>query len=182
MPADVRDDLSATLVTLRRRVDDHFDAAVERNPDQFACREGCSQCCHRRFGVFEVEAALLREHLARIATGDPELRSRIHGQADDPRHAGVCPLLVDDRCVAYEVRPLICRAHGLPTAIQQGDELHVDVCRLNFTTSQPPASSVLLLERVNQPLAVIAELWAPGEARVPIEELARLPPGSSAEA
>ena len=175
VPDDPRDQLAATLVTLRTRVDQHFEAAVQRSPEQIACREGCSQCCHRRFGVFEVEASLLRERLATIASDDPGLRARIHAQVDDPAHAGICPLLVDDRCVAYEVRPLICRAHGLPTAVQEGDALHVDVCSLNFTDAEPPSASVLLLERVNQPLAVIAEMWAPGQPRVPLAELARLP-------
>ncbi len=173
MPADARDELAATLVALRRRVDEHFAAAVARSPEQFSCAEGCSQCCHRRFGVFEVEASLLRERLESLGRDDPALRARIAAQVDDPKHRGICPLLVDGRCAAYEVRPLICRAHGLPTGVPRDDEIHVDVCSLNFRTARPPSASVLLIERVNEPLAMLAELWAPGAPRVAIEDLAR---------
>jgi Fe-S-cluster containining protein len=171
-----RDELAATLVQLRRRVDDHFDAAVQRSPTAFACAAGCSACCHTRIGVFPIEAAPIERALARLAIENPALRARVRRQADDPAHADRCALLVDDRCAVYSERPLICRSHGLPitapteTAPTEAPApQRIDHCPLNFVDQPPPRASILRLDAVNQPLAVLATLWSapPGPARSP---------------
>lgn len=168
-------DPSVHLKVLRARVDAHFEAATARSPESFACRAGCESCCHQRLSVFEVEAAPIRAALARLERDDPELRARVRTQGrdtEDPR----CALLVEGRCSVYEQRPLICRSHGLPVA--QADPadpegpLRVDHCPLNFTEAPPPRPSILVLDALNQPLAVLAELAAPGRPRVALAELA----------
>jgi hypothetical protein len=177
--------LAGVLVKLRARVDAHFEAARARSPAAFACRAGCDACCHQRFGVFEVEAAPIREALADLAVRTPVLRDRIRRQADDPAHADRCALLVDGACAVYDARPLICRSHGLPIAVAD-PEPRVDHCPLNFTAGAPPPASVLRLDAVNQPLAVLATLWQqarfPGDppwdhspSRIALADLARAP-------
>ncbi len=180
-----RDELSATLVQLRRKVDTHFAAAVARSPHAFRCADGCDACCHVRIGVFAVEAAPIREALAQLATADPALRTRVRLQADDPAHAHHCALLVEGRCAVYEQRPLICRSHGLPVLAPDPDEpetVQLDHCPLNFTAQPPPRASMLRLDAVNQPLALLARLWTapdaagrspPGDPRIALEDLAR---------
>ncbi len=161
------------LVTLRSRVDAHFADAVKRDPDAFRCASGCAQCCHRRFDVFEVEAAPIRAALTVMARDEPTLRQRLRDQAKAPEHAHHCALLVEDRCSVYEQRPLICRSHGLPVAVAEADELHVSWCELNYAGGDPPRESILLLEAVNAPLAVLTELEAPAAPRVSLADLAR---------
>lgn len=181
MSSPGRDELAATLVQLRRRVDDHFDAAVQRSPAAFACAAGCSACCHTRIGVFAIEAAPIERALARLAVADPALRTRVRRQADDPAHADRCALLVDDRCAVYDERPLICRSHGLPIAApsEAPAPLRIDHCPLNFVDQPPPRASILRLDAVNQPLAVLATLWSnearspAAGARIDLAELAR---------
>ncbi|PRQ07375.1 YkgJ family cysteine cluster protein [Enhygromyxa salina] len=163
------------LVQLRARVDQHFEQAVARSPDSFACRAGCDRCCGQRFSVFEVEAAPIRAALAQLASADPPLRERIREQGRDLESSS-CALLVDGRCSVYEQRPMICRSHGLPVAVADPERvdgpLRVDHCPLNFVESSPPRASVLILDAVNRPLAVIAELSAPGQPRVALADLA----------
>lgn len=167
------------LVRLRARVDDHFTQAVARTPDQFACRPGCESCCHQRFSVFEVEASPIREALAQLARTDPEARRRIRERGEDTE-LRECALLLDGRCSVYEQRPLICRSHGLPIGVRESDEpgspLRLDHCPLNFSDGHGdrdiPRASVLVLDAINQPLAVLAELTAPGESRVELAQLA----------
>jgi Fe-S-cluster containining protein len=174
----------AHLVRLRARVDQHFAQAVDRTPEQFACRAGCDSCCHQRFSVFEVEAAPIREALAQLARTDPELRRRVRERGRDEQ-LRACALLVDGRCTVYEQRPLICRSHGLPIAVRESDEpgsaLRLDHCPLNFREhgreGDIPRASVLVLDAINQPLAVLAELTAPGQARVELAQLAAADPG-----
>lgn len=161
------------LVTLRRRVDAHFSDAVRRDPQAFACAQGCAQCCHRRFDVFEVEAAPIRAALTKLEREDPALRATLRAQADAPEHAHKCALLVDDRCSVYEQRPLICRSHGLPVAVKEDEQLHVSWCELNYRSGDPPRESMLILEAINAPLAVLTEMEAPHASRVSLESLAR---------
>jgi hypothetical protein len=163
------------LVQLRARVDQHFDEAMARSPGSFACRAGCDRCCGQRFSVFEVEAAPIRAELSRLASTDPALRERIAEQGRDDASPS-CALLIDGRCSVYEQRPLICRSHGLPVAVPDLERpdgpLRVDHCPLNFVDVPPPRPSVLILDAVNRPLALIAELSAPGQPRVDLAELA----------
>ncbi len=174
--SDTRDQAGAALLTLRSRVDDHFDAAQQRSPEQMQCRRGCAHCCHHRFGVFEVEAHRVRAALSRLGRRDPPLRERVRAQADDPATQDHCALLVDDRCTVYEDRPLLCRTHGLPTVVrdEQGNA-EVQGCPLNFTTAAPPKASLLQLDAVNAPLSVMARMWDGQGSRVSLADLARAP-------
>lgn len=181
MTAPDRPALEVILVQLRARVDAHFEAAQARTPAAFACRAGCDSCCHQRFGVFAAEAEPIRRALADLSRRTPVLRARIRSQADDPAHRHHCALLVDGACAVYAERPLICRSHGLPIAVAD-PKPRVDHCPLNFTAEPPPRESVLRLDAVNQPLAVLATLWdQAGEvgdrspSRVDLADLAREP-------
>jgi uncharacterized protein len=172
---DAKGHARAALVTLRRRVDDHFAAALARSPGHMECRVGCSRCCHQRFGVFEVEAHRVRTALSRLGRSDPALRERVRRQADDPAALHHCALLVDERCAVYDERPLLCRTHGLPTRLREHPEGEPTVrgCPLNFTAGDPPQSSVLELAAVNAPLSVMARMWDGHGHRVPLADLAR---------
>lgn len=161
--SEEREAAAAALVTLRRRVDDHFAAAIERGPGgAMLCREGCDQCCRVRISVFGIEA----DRIALALRGlDPELRERARAQA---AHASHCALLVDGRCVVYEDRPLICRSHGVP-AIAEGE---TTCCPLNFTEAPAPPASVLALDAINQPLSVMAQMHDGRADRIPLADLA----------
>ena len=170
-----RDHAGSALVILRRRVDEHFGAALARSPGAMQCRVGCSRCCHQRFGVFEVEAHRVRAALARLARADPTLRERVREQADDPAAMHHCALLVDDRCAVYDERPMICRTHGLPTRVVEDGRSSLQGCPLNFTADEPPAASVLELAAVNAPLSVMARMWDGHGSRVALDALAKAP-------
>jgi len=151
------------LVTLRTRVDAHFDAAAKQAGSQMRCSEGCETCCHVDLSVFEVEAAPIRDALAALPD---DLRARVRAQADQSAH---CAMLVDGLCAVYEQRPLICRSHGLAVLLDDGK---VDHCPLNFTQASPDPAGVLRLAAINEPLSVMATLWDGTGARVALRTLA----------
>ena len=161
-----REHAAAALGTLRRRVDDHFAAALRRSPEQMRCTAGCDRCCHVRISVFAIEADRIAKRLAVLEVEDPQLRERVRGQASAPGDR--CALLVDGRCAVYEERPLICRSHGVPVRVDDGTEC----CPLNFVEGEAPAESVLVLEAVNQPLAVMATMHDGCGGRVALADLA----------
>ncbi|HZY89216.1 MAG TPA: YkgJ family cysteine cluster protein [Gemmataceae bacterium] len=88
-----------------------------------ACREGCAWCCYKPVGTAAPEVlrivAYLRDTLSPEQWGD--LCARVRSGAEQRRQLGPararraalpCPLLVENRCSAYPVRPLTCRGYN----------------------------------------------------------------------
>jgi len=88
-------------------------------PPPLACKEGCDWCCHLTVGTSVAEVIRIVEYLRQHLSAEDfaALRERVR-QLDDERRkrraagesdAGLpCALLVDHRCSAYPVRPLMC--------------------------------------------------------------------------
>lgn len=93
-----------------------------------------------------------------------------------------CPLLADDQCLLYEARPIICRTHGLPILVTEGDERRIDVCPLNCQGLETlPGEAVLDLERLNTLLVSVNVLYLREVGlnmpeRVPLASLAEMLP------
>lgn len=157
------------LVTLRTRVDAHFERAAAAQPDQIHCRLGCDGCCAPGLSVFGIEAARIADALARMASDNPALRQLVRQRGRTADTLDRCALLVAGRCTVYEARPIICRSHGVAVRDPDGEVSH---CTLNFDTDAPAAGTVLDLDAVNQPLAVMAHMFDDGQ-RVELAALAR---------
>lgn len=127
--------------------------------DAITCREGCDGCC-RHFSVFLVEAVSIA-----LAVGSlPEEKQRfLRRRVEWMKDGDICPLLVDGSCAVYDHRPVICRTHGLPILIREGEEVRVDFCPKNFSgTETLNGDAVIDLERLNQTLAAINEVFVAG--------------------
>lgn len=102
--------------------DDLTVREIETRKVNLACRAGCSVCCSLRVDVFAHEVFLIADHI-RSQFSAPEIsdlltRLAAHGERVLPLtpfgHATqniVCPLLQNDRCSVYAVRPHACRRH-----------------------------------------------------------------------
>jgi len=88
-------------------------------PPRLACKEGCDWCCHLTVGTSAAEVVRIVEYLRQhLSAEDFEaLRERVRqldAERQKRRSAGEsavglpCALLVDHRCSAYPVRPLMC--------------------------------------------------------------------------
>lgn len=116
--------------------------AVEQPlPQPLACEAGCDACCYNQIELTAPEALFLGSYLE--ARFSPEQRHALRERAAQTlaRRAGLskreiaaqrgehpCPLLQAHRCLAYEARPLLCRAmHSLDAAAcyrELADPLH----------------------------------------------------------
>lgn len=134
------------------RVDQYLGAMPPMQP--FACKKGCTMCCHYRVRVRAQEAFVL---VAWLHQAPPTAKERVlqNLRANAKRIAQLtpqehlvtnlaCPFLDEDagECSAYEVRPLACRRHHSldvspcqatfedPLATDQcsWDPLHLMVC------------------------------------------------------
>ncbi len=124
---------------------DHLLRRFEQEQDlprPIVCQPGCSFCCYNRVELTPPEALLIGQFLA--ARFSPEAQNRLHRrvtelanlsagwspvQAAARRREHPCPLLDEDRCAVYPVRPLTCRAmHSLDagqcrTSLESGELL-----------------------------------------------------------
>ena len=127
---------------LARRADEAFGKVRKAYPSCVNCRPHCSDCCHAVFGVFPIEAEVLRRRfdalpkktrrlaLLRADSAERELRKieiRMRMSEDDPQLKAMvlaktrvsCPLLSETQeCILYPHRPITCRVYGIPTAIE----------------------------------------------------------------
>jgi Fe-S-cluster containining protein len=109
--------------------------AASSEPDahpRIACRAGCDHCCHMRVVATVPEIIALRDFLvATMPARDlRELEQRIvavneqtQGLTDEEWGLGhhPCPMLVQGKCSAYEMRPLDCRAYNSTDAAACAD-------------------------------------------------------------
>jgi len=117
-----------TIVNAATAITQFADGALATVMDEYRpplhCREGCSYCCCKP-GVLTSIPELLRilDHVQSTfsADGIAGLHERARRYAgliagrsfNDPVNESVpCPLLVDGRCSAYDVRPLTCRGYN----------------------------------------------------------------------
>lgn len=133
------------------RVDELCDSINRQFAERIACRAGCSSCC-RHLSLFPVEAAALVEALATL----PEPSRRILAKRGKMPEDGPCPLLQNDRCLAYGGRPIICRTHGLPLLTETDGNKNIDFCPENFRgITAIPGDAVMNLDLVNRTLVAI---------------------------
>jgi Fe-S-cluster containining protein len=122
------DALVATAAASAQFADEALAIVDEEYRPAIACREGCSYCC-RKPGVLvtlpEVFRIIAHVRETQDARGLDELKARTDGYVtqlrgrhfNDPTADSVqCPLLVDDRCSVYDVRPLVCRGFNSTSA------------------------------------------------------------------
>lgn len=123
---------------------------------RIACVAGCAACCTGRVYLTGLEGSLLRGELERL--GRDDLMERL-GPAEPPAYtcnqlarlcleqreppveetppgpAGVCALLEDGRCAAYEARPLACRVMVSQTVCRSGGQAQGDAWWLTLDTA-----------------------------------------------
>ena len=127
-------------LNLIKGVDQLFNKMKDDYPQEVKCDQGCTECCYAMFDLSLVEALYLNDKFNLL---DQDLKNSIfinadktdrqittikkqlykeHQQGTDEleilkmasRVKSRCPLLVEDRCVLYEHRPITCRLYGIP--------------------------------------------------------------------
>jgi Fe-S-cluster containining protein len=121
-----------------------LDAAIARELDRLhreeeitpPCRAGCSHCCryHIMTNIAEAHtlARYIRREMPRARIRELRMRTRQWHEWDNsmpgryhlaragtrtatPPYEQYCPLLVRGSCIAYPVRPVVCRTHFVRT-------------------------------------------------------------------
>lgn len=113
-------------IELRIEVDLLSKELEDKHSKQMKCKNGCDLCC-MDYSIFPVEYYSILNELK-----NQELDLKSSKQRDLQNNT--CVFLKNHKCTIYNLRPIICRTHGLPllfTNDEGGWEL--SACELNFT-------------------------------------------------
>lgn len=142
--------------SLLSKVDELTASISTAHAGHITCHRGCDSCC-RHLSLSLVEGVALAEALTSL----PEDSARaLREKAKAATANGPCPLLHNGECALYAHRPIICRTHGLPILIADGEGQRIDFCPLNFSNVPTlPGDAVVMLDRLNTILAAVNELF-----------------------
>lgn len=110
---------------LRKKVDTLSSSLSRQHATHLQCKRGCDLCC-MDYSILPVEFYYILEELKtqRFKTENLQLNKK---KDED------CIFLKNHACTIYELRPLICRTHGLPLLYANDDgEWELSACELNF--------------------------------------------------
>jgi len=145
---------------LVNRVDQLCKSVEEVLHEHLSCAEGCSSCC-KTISLFPVEAASINAAVAALPKEDAEF---VRHQVEVGQEGDSCPLLLDNRCLIYAFRPIICRTHGLPIMFTDQGGRRVDYCPKNLQNCKSlPGSAVIDLDRLNELLVAVNALFVSQE-------------------
>ena len=146
------------------RLSDLQDAVSAKNKVAFACRRGCSYCCHLRVEIRPHDAFVLAHHILTKFTTEQRAAAIVRiGQTlertesltpEQHIRAGIpCALLQDGVCSAYEARPATCRKYH---------SVSVDTCRDAFNDTSAPLTGDIEDEQVRLAGNAVALGYAKG--------------------
>lgn len=145
----------------REKIDAAVRAIAERRAGDLACKKGCASCCTVGLTVLSVEAFAIQKHLD----------ARGLAQRPSPPEGGCAFLDEGGACTIYDVRPVLCRTHGIPLRMANAErkparpgalrvldgDAGVEVCALNFQERPPRKEDVLDAERIAALLLVVEQ-------------------------
>lgn len=156
MPDDTEQIVPGRLHVLEQIYALHGDFIKTRD---IACRAGCDFCCTRNVTMTSLEAGLIIRHMEK--TGQQALLEKLETSADQPRFRPLttantlahlcrngqappeevcdpawrpCPLLTDNRCPIYAVRPFACRCMVSASVCREGGQAEMDDYLLALNT------------------------------------------------
>jgi uncharacterized protein len=115
--------------------DEKTEALVKKHKKYLVCAKKCTECCENTT-VLPIEFFSILYGLKQKGI-KPELTKQ------------KCAFLKNGLCQIYELRPLICRTHGLPLAYGQDDDplnKTVSFCHLNFVNGEPEFNEKTVLD------------------------------------
>jgi len=123
-PLAESDDLNWILSQAIQSYDTLIDEIKAERPPSgpFACAQGCNTCCSQpELSLSAVEVFCIAEHIEKTfsAAEAENLRQRLDRlkiakektALDTPQPLYECPLLTEQGCSVYDVRPFACRGH-----------------------------------------------------------------------
>lgn len=168
---------------LLTRIESLFAEIQSRHASVMRCKLSCHSCCKPELTVGPLEAENIRHALS---TDAARLESLLELEKQLPHKGKRCSFLTaEGGCGIYELRPLVCRSHGVPlqfkdpsTRDNEAPRLR-DVCSLNFEgvdIGRLDSRDVMNLDTLNTLLALLTQMaFGKDGKRVPLKASALCP-------
>ena len=96
------------------KVDQTVERLYKLHERHLVCKAGCDGCCQYKLTFLPVEATWIGFSISGLSRRVGIKIMRRLADYEVEKKTSPCPLLDEDgRCLVYEVRPLLCRTHGL---------------------------------------------------------------------
>jgi len=141
--------ISGVAEALAVQADATLASITEKYRPALDCKDGCAYCC-RKPGVLislpelfrilrHVKSTFQDRELSELASRARAYVEHLGGRSfNDPVNESFpCPLLVDERCSVYDIRPLVCRGYNSTS---------VDACREAHANSESLVPMFALLK------------------------------------
>ena len=117
---------------LIQAIQEHTIEIQNTHAKHINCEAGCHSCCLPDLHISGIE----KQRIAKYIQSSSILIETLQKLKEkNPYQSTRCQMLDENGfCSIYEVRPIICRTHGLPILFQDKDQWFADVCSLNFVT------------------------------------------------
>lgn len=113
-------DANAALKKSYERYDNLIAKAIDESPTKPACKAGCAFCCHYKVEVRAHEMLLIKDYISKTFSAEKiaavlaqaEANAAIIRTLTPEQHLTTnlkCPMLQDNQCSIYPVRPFRCR-------------------------------------------------------------------------
>ena len=113
-------DATAALKKSYERYDNLIAKAIDESPTKPACKAGCAFCCHYKVEVRAHEMLLIKDYISKTFSAEKiqtvlaeaEANAEIIRALTPEQHLTTnikCPMLQDNQCSIYPVRPFRCR-------------------------------------------------------------------------
>ena len=125
---------------------DYIVYSVSNTYPNFPCKSQCSECCHTFVNITSIEWQTIHKYITTVLT--PQEQTQIINRNEDLNRDQIqllmdfqlqdtiqkdlfknfiCPLLHNDLCSIYHMRPPICRAYGY-FSLRAGENIKVLSC------------------------------------------------------
>jgi Fe-S-cluster containining protein len=127
-------ELKAATTNFYKRLDETITGASVHVGQGVQCKKGCSYCCHFRVDVSANEVFAISDYM-KSKLSDEEFDHHLEKAKENKKKMAMlsqskrivtnvaCPLLVDNACSIYEMRPAMCR---------KIHSTNVDACKHSF--------------------------------------------------
>jgi len=113
-------ELKTATINFYKRLDETITGASVHVEQGVQCKKGCSYCCHFRVDVSANEVFTISDYM-KSTLSDEDFDLHLEKAKENKKKMGMlsqskrivtnvaCPLLIDNECSIYEIRPAMCR-------------------------------------------------------------------------
>lgn len=134
-----------------KKFDKKLDGYFEEQCEHIKCKPGCSACCEvGEYPFSRLELEYIMSGFVELPFGiKHDIKEEIKRLKRERPKLYKCPFLVNNKCVVYDYRGIVCRTHGLAWFDEAEERIRLPYCvnlGLNYSKVFNRETGEVLLE------------------------------------